>query len=347
MSGAEFKQRVEDRLAQGLLGQWYIVAKSADIPAGKPVPVQVLGQRLVLWRTEQGVKCLEDYCPHRGARLSRGEVLGENVACRYHGVVLDGDGRIVKVPAMPECSLEGRRAITSYVVREAHDAVFVYFPSAEQPEPHGFELPRELEDPDYAYFLATSPWACSYRYALDNLADPMHGCYLHADSFTLAYGSKQDLMEIEKTEDGFLVARVGQRGENFDWTDVVVEKAVNYCRVDIPYPVAGGPGGAMRILAFVTPVDEDNCRIFFWRTRKVTGLAREAWRFLYRTRFEARHWFVLEQDREMLEAMPRDARRREMLYQHDIGVSRLRKILVGRAKSQIEREDAIAMRAAG
>jgi phenylpropionate dioxygenase-like ring-hydroxylating dioxygenase large terminal subunit len=339
MAGTDFKQRVEDRLEQGLLGQWYVIAKSADVLVGWPTAAQALGRKLVIWRTEDGLKCLEDYCPHRGARLSRGEILGGNIACRYHGLVIDGDGRILQVPAMPDCSLEGRKAVTSYAVREAHDAIFAYFPSAEQPEPHGFDLPTELEDPEYTHFLATAPWNCNYRYALDNLADPMHGCYLHANTFTLAYGTKQDLMEIGTTDDGFLIARVGQRGENFDWTDVVAEKAVNYCRVDIPYPTAGGPGGVMRILAFVTPIDEENCRIFFWRTRKVSGLAREVWRFMYRTRFEARHWFVLEQDREMLAAMPADARRREMLYQHDIGVSRLRKILVGRAKAQIEHED--------
>ncbi len=103
----------------------------------------------------------------------------------------------------------------------------------------------------------------------------------------------------------------------------------------------------MRILTFLTPVDENNCRIFFWRTRKVSGVAREAWRFLYRAKFEPRHWYVLEQDREMLSDMPADARKREMLYQHDIGVSRLRKILLGRAKAQIEHEDRAALQAAG
>jgi phenylpropionate dioxygenase-like ring-hydroxylating dioxygenase large terminal subunit len=347
MAEPDFKQRVEERLNQGLLGQWYVVAKSADVPFGKTLPIKVLGRRLVLWRGSDGVHCLEDYCPHRGARLSRGEVLGTQIACRYHGVSLDGDGRIIQVPAMPECSLEGRKAAMSFVVREACDAIFAYFPSLEKPEPDELELPYELESDDYERFLVTAPWGCNYRYALDNIADPMHGCYLHADTFTLAYGAKQDLMQIEETQDGFIIGRVGQRGTNFDWTEVVTDKSAFYCRLDIPYPQAGGPGGPMRILTFLTPVDENNCRIFFWRTRKVSGVAREAWRFLYRAKFEPRHWYVLEQDREMLSAMPGDARKREMLYQHDIGVSRLRKVLLGRAKAQIEHEDRAALQAAG
>ncbi len=347
MAEADFKHRVEERINQGLLGQWYVVARSADLPQDKPLAVKALGRRLVLWRSQDGVNCIEDNCPHRGAPLSRGEILEGHIACRYHGLVINGEGRILQVPAMPECSLEGRKALVSYETREACDAVFAYFPSLEQPEPYGFELPYELEDPEYAHFLVTAPWDCSYRYALDNIADPMHGCYLHADSFTLAYGAKQDLMEIEETQDGFVISRVGQRGANFDWTEIITNKAAMYCRLDIPYPEAGGPGGPMRILTFVTPVNDNNCRIFFWRTRKVSGVARESWRFLYRATLEPRHWHVLEQDREMLGAMPPKARKREMLYQHDIGVSRLRRILISRAKAQIEREDASALQAAG
>jgi phenylpropionate dioxygenase-like ring-hydroxylating dioxygenase large terminal subunit len=189
-----------------------------------------------------------------------------------------------------------------------------------------------------------SPWSCNYRYALDNLADPMHGSYLHANSFTLAFGAKQDQMRIERTARGFTVARVAQQGENFDWTEMVTETAAPYCRLDIPYPAAAGPGGPFRIIGFTTPVDEGNCIVFFWRLRKATGLAREVWRFLYRATLEARHWHVLEQDREMLTNMPPDARKREMLYQHDVGVARIRQALVNKAKAQLAAQDAAAGR---
>ena len=42
----------------------------------------------------------------------------------------------------------------------------------------------------------------------------------------------------------------------------------------------------------------------------------------------------------MLEGMPDDARNREMLYQHDIGVAHLRRALHRAAKEQIAAEDA-------
>ncbi len=49
----------------------------------------------------------------------------------------------------------------------------------------------------------------------------MHACYLHADSFTLAFGAKQDVMQVEKRDDGFYIARVEQKDVNLDWTHVV------------------------------------------------------------------------------------------------------------------------------
>ena len=73
---------------------------------------------------------------------------------------------------------------------------------------------------------------------------------------------------------------------------------------------------------------------------RISSAARDSWRFLYRAALEQRHWSVLEQDRVMLEGMEDDARTREMLYQHDIGVAHLRRALNKAAKTQLMAEDA-------
>ena len=336
------RTRIETRINEGLKGQWYPVAKSVEIKDSKPYGTSLLGQKIVLWRDTKGeIKCIEDFCPHRGAPLSYGEIHEGNIGCRYHGVVVDGTGTVQRVPAMPECAMEGRKALKDFRVQEHSDAVFVYVPSVEQPEPPELRVPDELDDPSWTGFLCTAVWDVNYRYALDNLADPMHGCYLHAESFTLAFGSKQDLLELQDREEGFHVTRVGQVGSNFDWTEFVVSDGGMFCFLDIPYPPAAGPGGNMRILGFVSPMGPRRCKVFFWRMRQVEGAERESWRFLYRTMLETRHWNVLEQDRVMLEGMPDDARTREMLYQHDIGVAHLRRALNRAAKAQLLAEDAV------
>lgn len=347
MDKAERRARVDARIQQGLLGRWYAVCKSIEVRKDRPYGGKLLGRKVVLWRDEaEKIQCIEDYCPHRGAPLSLGEVHDGNIGCRYHGLVLDGTGTILRVPAMPECAFEGRKVNEAYAVQESNDAVFVYVPGKECPEPPKLDLPEEFTDDDWTGFLCTGLWQANYRLALDNLADPMHGCYLHASSFTLAFGAKQDLLKLENRDNGFYVSRVGQIGENFDWVEMVFGEGSLYCRLDIPYPPAAGPGGHMRIIGFVTPVDEGSCKVFFWRMRKVTGTAREAWRFMYRAALEPRHWHVLEQDRIMLEEMTDAAGRRDMLYQHDLGVSRIRQLLLNAASKQIDFEIAAELEAA-
>lgn len=340
---ASLKERAEQRLNTGLLGQWYVIAKSVQVQPGEHLAVKALGRDLVLWRGEDGIlRCTEDYCPHRGAPLSLGKVKGCNLACAYHGIEMDGEGVVAKVPALRDCPLEGRKEIDSFPIEEHAGGVFAYFPSAERPDPTPLALPYELVDDDYAHFLTTGLWEANYRYAVENIADPMHGPHLHGDTFTLSGGSHEDRVRVTAVEHGFTIERVAQQGENFDWAEVIVENGAPHCRVNIPYPPAGGPGGMMRVVNFVTPVDERNCRIFFWRCRKIQGLEKEIWRFLFRTTFEPLHWYVLEQDRTMLAAMRPDARERERLYQHDIGVTRLRQTLARMARAQVAAEDALA-----
>ena len=81
-------------------------------------------------------------------------------------------------------------------------------------------------------------------------------------------------------------------------------------------------------------MDERHCQVYFWRCRKVQGWQRNVWRFMYRNRLEALHWAVLEQDQFVLESLPDDARDREFLYEHDVGLARVRRVLEKRAKDQ-------------
>ena len=137
----------------------------------------------------------------------------------------------------------------------------------------------------------------------------------------------------------------GQRDVNFDWTEWG-DTGAHWMRLEIPYPKTGGPGGNFIIVGFVTPINPRLAAVFFWRCRRVSGWQRSAWRFLYRNRLEARHWRVLEQDRVMLEQMEPDARDREHLYEHDVGLSRLRRYLESMAVKQLQAKQSAKQSAA-
>ena len=79
-----------------------------------------------------------------------------------------------------------------------------------------------------------------------------------------------------------------------------------------------------------------------FRSRQVQGWQRHAWRFLYKNRLEALHWAVLEQDQFVLESLPANARDHEFLYDHDVGLARVRRMLEKRAGEQAQRLAAMA-----
>lgn len=320
-------------LDTGLRNLWHPVAASWQV-ANAPIGITRLGERIVLWRDAAGqVQALEDRCPHRGARLSLGWNLGDRVACWYHGIEIDGRGCVKNVPAVNRCSMEGQQRVRSYPVQERAGAIFLWFGIDPRAAPTVLDLPEQLTGDDWSSFLCVSNWNVNYRYAIDNVMDPMHGAYLHAASHSMAEGDKQAEMRVRKTATGLMFEKVGQRDVNFDWVELGDTGGL-WMRLSIPYRKCFGPGGPFYIVGFATPVDAKRCQVYFWRARQVQGWQRDAWRFLYKNRLEALHWTVLEQDRVVLESLPTDAREREFLYDHDVGLARVRRMLEKRAGEQ-------------
>ncbi|MCW2476170.1 aromatic ring-hydroxylating dioxygenase subunit alpha [Candidatus Symbiopectobacterium sp. NZEC151] len=336
---------VQQYLDRGLRGLWYPVLASWEVQAN-PVGITRLGEQIVVWRDSDGqVQALEDRCPHRGARLSLGWNLGDRIACWYHGVEVAGDGVVKDVPAVERCPLVGQRVVVSYQVKEAHGAIFLWFGITANQEAEPLVFPEELTDGEtFSHFLCTAAWRCNYQYALENVMDPMHGTYLHSASHSMAQGARKAEMVLDPTSSGFIFRKKNQSGVNFDWVELGISGAY-WMRLSIPYQKRFGPGGPFWIVSMVVPEDNDNCRVFFWRIRRVVGWQRDMWRFMYRNRLEKLHWAVLEQDRILLENLAPDASAYEYLYQHDVGLSRLRRMMQKTAKTQVaERETQPALR---
>ncbi|WP_342610765.1 aromatic ring-hydroxylating dioxygenase subunit alpha [Streptomyces albidoflavus] len=312
--------------ATGLRNQWYPVLPSHFVANGEMKRIVRLGEPWLLFRRPTGeLHMIADRCPHRSAPLSLGQHLGDRVACLYHGVQVDGEGTVVKVPGLPGCNLEGKRLVTSLPVREEHGAVFAWFGDEAHPEPAPLVLPERLTDPDTAGFLNYAEWGAPWRFYIDNVLDPMHGAFLHGTSHSMAGGAKSARFRIRETGHGFFFEKTDQVGVNFDWVEFG-RTGVDWVDLEIPYQPYAGPGGAFGIVGMVTPITATESAIFHWRTRAVQGWERDSWRFLYRMTLEARHHEVLEQDRTMLEEMPEDADTGENLYQHDLGVVRIRRM---------------------
>lgn len=326
----------DDILRTGILNQWYLVCRSSDIGT-HPIGFTRLNQRIALWRDGTGTAhAVEDFCPHRGAPLSKGVVVESGLACKYHGLVVDPCGVVVEVPPASTCSLIGQKRIRSYPLHEANGAVFLYFSDGTSDEVPPFWLPEPLTSPEWSGFLYMTEWNCHYSGPLDNRVDPIHGSYLHTDTFTLAYGKKSAVINLEEHPNGFEIYRDNQAGVNIDRTRVTYHPGNNiWIETEIPYPRSVG-GNFFRILGYPTPIDENRTLIWFFRYQRSSGWRRDLWRFFYRNRLDVRHAYVAGQDQDMIESIPPHAREREGLFQTDIGVVRLRRLLRSIAKEQAD-----------
>ncbi len=335
MANLYVPQLTEDDLyRKGLRNRWHAVCPSNHVEPGAIHRVRRLGQDWVLFRKADGsVGMLEDRCPHRGAPLSQGKNLGDRIQCSYHGVQVDSSGTVVAVPGMPGCAIEGETLVSAPETIEHSGVVMAWFGLTPAEEPAELTMPDPLTDSEVSQFLCFVEWDCNWRFGMENLLDPMHGTFLHHESHSMSEGDIEAKFRIRETDRGFFFEKTDQVGVNFDWVELCFT-GVDWVDLSIPYPKSAGPGGPFGIVGMATAIDEYSTAIFFWRYRRVEGWLRDTWRFLYKTTLEPRHWSVLEQDRVMLESMARDADSAENLYQHDLGVMRIRRMFRQQARRQ-------------
>ncbi len=287
----------EPELKLGIRNMWYPICQSGHVKE-RPLGLHRLGHDIVVWRDPHGkIRVHDDRCLHRGAKLSVGMVVDGVLRCAYQ----------------------------SFEAHERAGLVWAYFPEDRSVPVPPLVIPEELEDPEYSGFICEAEWGANWILIMENLADPMHGPFLHGQSLTLSRGALEDDMRTTRSPDGFLVEREGQRGVNFDWSEFYCRDSI-WVRLDIPLPF--GPKGILRILCFATPINEDRSLVYFLRYRKLSGFKRAYWRFLYRTFWVNQHQKVIEQDRVILESLRgAQSRAAEHLANSDRGVTELRKFL--------------------
>jgi phenylpropionate dioxygenase-like ring-hydroxylating dioxygenase large terminal subunit len=76
---------------------WYGMTHSEDLKKGQVLGCDFLDGRIVLFRGEDGKpRAMSAYCPHVGADLSLGAVIGNNIRCAFHHWEYDSSGVCVK-----------------------------------------------------------------------------------------------------------------------------------------------------------------------------------------------------------------------------------------------------------
>jgi phenylpropionate dioxygenase-like ring-hydroxylating dioxygenase large terminal subunit len=165
---------------RGLRRAWFPVARSQDLD--QPRPVELLGELLVAFRTEDGeAAVLSRRCAHRGADLSMGKVRGSSIACPYHGWEWRGaDGACTRVPALgPDGKAPAGARIPSYPVQEKWGLVWTCLGDPMVDLPH---FP-EYDGLDLTWALSEEiAQDCGIAAATENFRDVAHFPFVHRES---------------------------------------------------------------------------------------------------------------------------------------------------------------------
>lgn len=158
---------------------WQPAALSEELAGNRPVvPVTLLGERLVLFRDDNGALGLIDrHCPHRGADLCFGLLQDGGLRCPFHGWLFDVNGQCLEQPAEPEGSrLFEKTKAASYPVMEKNGVIFAYLGPGEPPAFPAFDC---FAAPDSHVFAFKGLWECNWLQALEVGIDPAHASFLH------------------------------------------------------------------------------------------------------------------------------------------------------------------------
>jgi nitrite reductase/ring-hydroxylating ferredoxin subunit len=114
---------------------WQPAGLSEELAADKPLPVQMFGEELVLFRDGDGKPALIGrYCAHQGVDMIYGRVEPDGLRCMYHGWLFDNCGKVVlRGEWLPEKERRWDVGQPAYPCIEAVGIIFAYMGPGEPP----------------------------------------------------------------------------------------------------------------------------------------------------------------------------------------------------------------------
>jgi phenylpropionate dioxygenase-like ring-hydroxylating dioxygenase large terminal subunit len=279
---------------------WYIAALDAELK-DELLPVKLLDERLALYRQANGEPAaLEDACVHRKLPLSMGRIEGNHVECGYHGMTYDADGKCVRIPCTDRIPKEAR--VRSYPIVSRYGLLWVWMGDPKSAEPSRIFPVEHWGDPNWGVTRGDAMTVhCNYLYMTDNLLDPSHVAWVHPDSFGNA-ACESTPVEVKANESGVIASRWMRAVEvaplyvPFVRFQGLCDRLPHY---EVRFPshalikalfVPAGAGHAnaerherafiMDSYNFLTPIDAENTRYYWFQLRNVSPNDAEASRLL-------------------------------------------------------------------
>lgn len=140
---------------------WYPICPSAKLRAGTADSFRIGGQRIAVWRGQDGaVRAVDAFCPHMGADLANGRVVDSTLECYFHQWRYSGSGELVGVRCGDVPSNVRARA---WPTDEAYGFIWVY---AGDTAPYRVPRPPGLEDTEIVSMHAGKVQLFAHHHAM-------------------------------------------------------------------------------------------------------------------------------------------------------------------------------------
>jgi nitrite reductase/ring-hydroxylating ferredoxin subunit len=255
---------------------WLPVVQSSDMPPpnGEPQTIEVLGERFVVWRDQQGRPGLyAEGCLHRGASMQLARSEGDGLRCIYHGWKFAVDGTVLETPNVADPKFKDRIKGRTYPVRETGGIVWAYLgPRGEEPPfPHW----PFMDLPDSNRINVRAIVNCNYVQVIEGLVDSSHLTVLHGSALAKTNDSDLDyakktthmqfdaapIIEADETDFGFHYVAIRQSDE---------KRIARVTSFIAPCFIANANGD---LLLAIVPVNDERCNFFhiWWDAEKRIG----------------------------------------------------------------------------
>lgn len=254
-----------------IYNQWYVILESCEVGKKKPIKVRRLNETLTLWRdSSEKVNCIADRCCHRGASLSCGRIVNDQIECPFHGFLFDGDGNVTLIPANGKnTKVPDSQNVKSYITFEQYGLIWIWWGDINKKteKPFFFE---ELAEMSYSTY--TDSWNAHYSRCIENQLDVVHLPFIHK---TTIGGGNKTLVNgpVVTVKNELLTFYVDNRVDDGKTTPLKPNEIPDYEKLfhlQFHYPNIWQNfiSDKMRIFAAFVPVDDENTLIYLRNYQK-------------------------------------------------------------------------------
>ena len=188
-------------MRQGLETFWYAVEHSQSL-GSKPISLQLLNQRYVLFRDSSGsAHALVDSCAHRGASLGEGWISGDCIRCPYHGWSYNSEGRCVHIPAdNPGTPIPAKARMRSLPLQERHGFIWIFPGEASRADPALIPPFPEYGQAGWRTVQGEYRWNANFSRVVEAGLDTSHAPFVHKPFFPNRDDACVHPLEITSTD---------------------------------------------------------------------------------------------------------------------------------------------------